>query len=182
MKIRITLCAILLLAIVPLNANAGLFGYADKEWEQKQSQVKEYFKDPKNKLLIVIDQIGVGDMPSVGIDISNFSMWESGTHSSQGHTNTPVVIVQDYNKEVEDIAQSYAKLSDAEKSSALLYLDMKMPPMSITASSEYAQKGLKIAVYFDGEEIASDSSSLDYPIVSVGWSIPLSKVIKKYHS
>jgi uncharacterized protein YceK len=160
--------------------------YKNKAYAKKEN----YFKDPHNKAMIEIKSSydnGIG--LSIECHRSVAFLSDIMSNSQSFKAETPYIEIIDFDKPlrifVDEIMNDpkthnmYKMIKSGRLTRSMLALSFytKSPVINIMAQPIYYSGSLEGRIYFNGEEVSSSYTNIEYGVVTLNYIVPLSDII-----
>jgi hypothetical protein len=144
--------------------------------------MEEYFKNPKDKLMTVIQSTEKTN--SVWDEVSiNLTIGMGLQNNASEETFTPIVAVMDLHDMAEKMRETFKTIPEKDRPEALLRLApafaLNFPTIVVVAQSQSSSGGIQGAIYFDGEKKSSSIADMPYGVVNLTYSIQPEDILKK---
>jgi hypothetical protein len=150
----------------------------NKYVEQAMIDKGRYFANPTNKLMIEIETLGPNWYDRMQCNFSSGSLSNMNSNNWSREIETPFVSVLDMDEPIKKIKASYNTTPQPGKEILKLWSISQMPFFTLVCQSQYSH-GLDGKIYFNGKEVSSDVTSLEYGVITLSYTLSIEDMLEE---
>jgi len=162
---RITSSVLFSACLLYLGGCAGL----SASQTENISRRSDYFKNPQNNIMAVVDKIGARQLYGVPIQchVNNSAIMDPESKNYSFDTMTPYVAIFPTGEMLQEIKKKYDNLSEQDKKR--MALDPAMAFSMNYVCQSQGSFGIEGLIYFNGKVVASSTANTAYGVVNLSY-------------